>query len=440
MSSVMIVGGGAREHAISKAYEKSRDVDKIIVAPGNDFIGFQREKEVIIEKSCSLRDPESILSIAVKYKPDLVDVAQDDALAAGTVDLLKENGFHAFGPTKQQARIEWDKTWSRKLMTKYSIPCPDYHIFSDESPAIDYMNAVYSANPGEVLYVKASGLCSGKGALKSTSLNEAISNIKEMKNFSDAGKTFLIETGLEGEEFSYYAITDGTDYIPFKPAQDNKRLYNFDEGLQTGGMGSISPAMVTEPFTKEIEDVFISRAIGSMSNEESGYSGILYFGGIVRGEDVSCIEYNSRWGDPECQSILPGIITDYFTLATACIENRISHINFRQDDKTRVCVVGASRGYPEDFSSVRGKRIYGLEDAMHLDGIKIFGSGISIKDNEFYADGGRLFSVVAEGNNIIDARQKAYSAMASIHVEGNNLHYRTDIGWRDAERVRNGFV
>lgn len=433
--SVMIVGGGAREHTISTVYENSPQVNKIIVAPGNGFIGYQRKKEVIIDPDCLLKDAQSLLRIAKKYKPDLVDVAQDDALASGTIDLLQENDFLAFGPTKQVARIEWDKKWSREFMQRHQIPHPNFRYFDSEKDGINYVKGLYDKEQAKLIYTKATGLCSGKGALKSTSSDEAIRNIGRMKSFPNrAGEIFLVEDGLVGEEFSYYAISDGKNYHIFKSGQDNKTVFNFDEGDQTGGMGAISPARVTDNISREIEENQISRAINGMDSEGVPYKGILYLGGIVIDGKPMNIEYNARWGDPECQVVLPSVETDYIDIVMACLEGKLDKIEIRQDNKTRVCVVGTSRGYPNDYSDAKGKRIYGLEEAIEMDGITVFGAGIGVRNEKFYANGGRLFSVVGEGKDIFEARQRAYSAIAHISIEGNNLHYRTDIGWRDVER------
>ena len=432
--TILVVGSGAREHAISRAYEKSHHVKKIIVAPGNDFIGYDREKDVIIDKDCSLKDPSSILKIAIRHKPDLIDVAQDDALALGTVDLLEKNGFRVFGPTKEAARIEWDKKWSREFMKRHNIPMPGFRYFDSEDTAKEYVRALYDKEPDKLIYVKACGLCSGKGALKATNIDQALENIEQMKTFGGAGKIFLIEDGLVGEEFSYYAISDGKTYRIFKSAQDNKTVFNFDKGDQTGGMGAISPAIITEGMSKHIEKLLISKVIEGMISEDIRYKGILYLGGIVEDGVPMNIEYNARWGDPECQAVLPSIETDYVELISACIDGRLDKINIKQDDKTRVCVVGALRGYPKDYSGAKGKEIYGLEDALKTEGATIFGSGIDIENGRFYANGGRLLSVVGYGRNIAEARQIAYCAIAKIHIEGNNLHYRTDIGWRDIDR------
>ncbi len=433
-TTILIIDSGARGHAISEAYEKSKRVDRIIVAPGNDFIAFNRKKEVVIE-GCDLKNPESILAVAKKYEPDLVDVAQDDALACGAVDLLQKSGFRVFGPTREAARLEWDKRFSREFMQRHGIPAPQFRYFDSEEPAKTHAGLLYENNPEKIVFVKAAGLCSGKGALKVASLEEALAGIGQMKTFGDAGNIFLIEDGLIGEEFSYYAISDGESFKIFKSAQDNKTVFNFDEGDQTGGMGAVSPALVAEPLAKDIEELLISRAISGMKKENNPYHGILYLGGIVVNGKPMNIEYNARWGDPECQAVLPSV-ENYADIVLAALEGGLDRIEIKQDSKSRVCVVGASRGYPNDYSAVKGKQIFGIEEALK-EGVKIFGAGMEMRDGKFFANGGRLFSVVAEGKNVLEARQKAYAAIAHISIEGNNLHFRTDIGWRDVERFWN---
>ncbi|MFH0836247.1 MAG: phosphoribosylamine--glycine ligase [Candidatus Micrarchaeota archaeon] len=436
MAIVMIVGSGAREHVISCAYEKSPHVSKIVVAPGNDFMTFNRQKEVVIEKDCKLTGAESFLRIALKHKPDLIEVAQDDALACGTVDLLQANGFRVFGPTKQAARIEWDKKWSREFMQKNGIPSPEFAYFDNAEQGKKYAAELYEEHPDAIVFVKATGLCAGKGALKATNLREANAAIDKMQEFGEAGRVFLIEEGLVGEEFSCYAIIDGEDYFVFKSAQDNKLVFDGDKGGQTGGMGAISPAMVTNGFEDLIEENLIAPVVAGFKSMGIKYVGMLYLGGIIVDGEPMNIEYNARWGDPECQVVLPPLETDYFELVNACIDGKLSEIDVRQDDKARVCVVGASKGYPGDYSEVKGKRITGLEEAMAVGGVNVYGAGIKKNEaGEFIAAGGRLFSVVGEGRDLPEAKKRAYEAIAKVSVEGNNLHYRADIGWRDLKRL-----
>jgi phosphoribosylamine--glycine ligase len=408
--------------------------------PGNDFAAFGRKKEVVREKSVSLKDPQSILAAAKLHKPDLIDVCQDDALAAGTVDLLKANGFAAFGPTKAASRIEWDKQWSREFMRRNRVPMPQFRYFEEAAPAKEYVKALYGTDPSRVLYIKAAGLCAGKGALKATTEAEAFARIDQMASFGEAGRVFLVEEGLVGEEFSYYAISDGAHFRFFKSAQDNKTVDEFDEGDQTGGMGAVSPAKVAQEMREEIEHAQVGRALDGMANEGIPYVGILYLGGIRVDGKPQNIEYNARWGDPECQAVLPSVQSDYAELVLACLDGSLDRVTLLQDDLTRGCVVGASRGYPNDYSAVKGKRIFGLEEAAAHKGVTVFGAGISGKEGHWTANGGRLFNVVGEGRDVLEARQRAYAAIACIGIEGNNLHYRTDIGWRDVERQRGNFL
>ncbi len=432
----MIIGSGGREHALSTAYEKSSRIQKIIVTPGNDFMKWNRKKEIVIEKESKLNDAESLLRIAQKHRPDIIDVAQDDALAAGTVDLLQKNGFMAFGPTRNAARLEWDKRWSREFMTRNRIPTPEYRYFDSIEKGKEYATQLYQQNPNQLLFVKATGLCAGKGALKTTSVNQAHTNIEFMKNFGEAGKEFLIEEGLIGEEYSHYAISDGKTHQIVSSAQDHKTANNFDEGNQTGGMGTVSPVQITKGYEEEIENQQIKPVTEGMKKEGNPYRGIIYVGGIVTQSGISTIEYNSRWGDPECQVVLPKIQNDYAELILKCMEGKLENAELKLDDVHRVCVVGASRGYPGDYSLAKGKQIFGLDEANEMKNVTIYGAGISIKEEKFFANGGRLFNIVGAGKNVQEARQNAYAAISLIHIEGNNLHYRTDIGWRDLNRVK----
>ncbi len=429
---IMIVDSGARAHALSLVYEKSSIVKQVIVIPGNDFIVYQRQKDIIVDKQCSFFQPQTILDLVNKYKPDLIDVAQDDALALGTVDLLQKHGFSVFGPTKAAARIEWDKVWSKEFMQRHVIPTSPFTVFGDKEDARKYVTSLYFINKqNKVVYVKASGLCAGKGALRAENWHEAMFAIEKMNVFGDAGKMLVIENGLQGEEFSSYVISDGHGYSMLPSSQDHKALFNFDQGPQTGGMGAISPVMIASSFSKEIEEI-MAKTISDMEKEGVPFRGILYLGGMVVEGKVMVIEFNARWGDPECHVILPSLKIDYGELVQSSLHGKVNQLNRKYDTKVRICVVGAERRYPE--SPVRGKQIYGLEQVMQCEGVTLLGAGIAMQDNKFYTNGGRLFSIVGEGNTLLEARQKAYAAIACIHIEGNNLHYRTDIGWRDMEK------
>lgn len=316
-------------------------------------------------------------------------------------------------------------------MKRYHLPIPHFAVFSSKKEAAAYLNKL----PKGACFVKASGLAAGKGAIRAETKTETLEAIKQMGSFGDAGKTFLIEEVLLGEEFSAYAISDGEHFKVLKCAQDNKAVYNFDEGPNTGGMGAVAPTLAAtkKSIRKQIEKIF-EKAICGLTSEDRPYKGTLYLGGIITRNGIKIIEFNARWGDPEAQVVLPGIKNDYLEIVAACLEGNLDKTSIKEDTKTRVCLVGASRGYPGDYSKAKNKKIFGLEQASRAPGITVYGAGIERRGKKFFTSGGRVFNIIAEGNSIIQARTCAYAAMASVFVEGNNLHYRTDIGSRDTER------
>jgi phosphoribosylamine--glycine ligase len=429
--NVLIIGGGGREHTLSKTYAKSKRVNKIFVVPGNGLMGVWEKKKVLTFPKIKPTDFSGIWEIVARNKISLVDVAQDDPLAAGGVDFFNEKGVAAFGPTRSAAQIEWDKDWARNFMKRASLPIPAFASFSSKKEAARYANKLQKG----ACFVKAAGLAAGKGAIKATNKREALSAIDQMASFGEAGETFLIEEALYGEEFSAYAICDGKNFKILKCAQDNKAVYNFDEGANTGGMGAVAPALVTKSakIKKQIEKIF-EKAINGLVKEGRPYKGILYLGGIITKSGIKIIEFNARWGDPEAQVVLPAIMNDYLDIVSASINGRLDKIKIQEDSKTRVCVVGASRGYPGDYSRAKNKKIFDLEKASKSTFVAIYGAGIEKKGKSFFTAGGRVFNVVAEGKDIIEARNRAYGAIANIFIERNNLHYRTDIGSRDVER------
>jgi len=427
---ILILGSGGREHALAKIYSKSKRVEKVFVVPGNGLMDFQSDKIKIFPEIKST-DFEGVLDLAKEHGIDLVDVAQDDPLALGFVDQLKKNGITAFGPMQKAAEIEWNKEWARNFMQKYNLPIPSFKVFKERKTAIKYIGSL----PEQTLYIKASGLAAGKGAIKTKNKRQAIKAISKMSQFGKAGETFLIEECLVGEEFSLFAICDGKNYKITKIAQDHKTVYNSDQGPNTGGLGCVAPAKIIDrKILKEVETKILKPFLLGMQKEKRPYAGILYLGGIVTGGGVKIIEFNARWGDPEAEVILPGIQTDYLKIIDAVLEGKLNKLKIDFDNKVRVSVAGCSLGYPDDYSKVKGKEIFGLNLAMKLKSVKIFGAGIKRKGKKFFADGGRIFHLVAEGKDIREARKRAYEAMSLIFVEGNNLHYRIDIGWRDVER------
>lgn len=426
---VMIVGSGAREHRLGLDYLKSDYVKEVIVTPGND--GMHRDGIKTV-KGTSLTDANSFLKVAEEYKPSFVDVAQDDALAAGTVDLLTENGFRVFGPTKKAARIEWDKSWSRNFMKRWGISAPEWKVFDKEdSLCIDY--AAFLLEKNEAVFFKAAGLYAGKGVIPAFDLDSALKAYHDIKNMGSASDFFLIEEGMVGEEFSVYAMVDGKNYVVFKSAQDNKRAFNDDKGPNTGGMGANSPALVTSGLEKRIVDEIIEPTVNGMAEEGNPYQGIIYFGGMKCDDGtIKVVEFNSRWGDPEVQVITPGVQNDYFELVDLAVDGKLNYVELKEDNLSRVCIIGASKGYP-------GKYKKGLKLDIDFDrfpeGVQFLSAGIKIEDGQMLTTGGRVFNLIGEGENVIVGRDKALEAMQYCKVEGNKLHYRTDIAYRDVNRL-----
>lgn len=428
---VLLVGSWGREHALAQAYSKNKKVEKVFVLPGNGLMDFNNPKLVPV---CDIdeHDINKVLDFAKKHKIDFADISPEDFLEAGYVEKLQEAGIPTFGPTRKAAQIEWSKQWSRNFMVKYGLSVPQFQSFSDHQKAVAYVNKL----PEQILYIKASGLCGGKGAVRAETKQQAIEAIESMKEFGTSGETFLIEEAMIGEEFSLFIIADGKDYVIAKAAQDHKTVYNADQGLNTGGMGCVAPTnALNQQLLKKIEQKIIKPFFHGMKQEKIIYKGILYIGGILTEKGIKIIEFNARWGSPEAEVIIPGIQTDYVKLAKAVVEQKLKKTKIKFDKKIRVSVCGASRGYPGDYSQAKGKEIFGLAQAMRLAGITIFAAGLKRKGNRFFADGGRIFHLVAEGNTIQQARSLAYQAMSMIYIEGNNLHYRTDIGWRELQRL-----
>lgn len=430
--NILVIGSNGREHVLAETYAKSRKVKKVIMTPGNGLTDFNNPK-VKNYPNVAMLDFEKIVEVCKKENIDLVDVGQDDVIAAGYVDKLEGLGIPAFGPTQKASQLEWDKEWARNFMVKYNLPIPKFKSFNNKKKAIVYIKSL----PEQVLFIKAAGLAFGKGVIRAENKKEAIEAVDEMSKFGKSGETFLIEEALIGEEFSLFAICDGDNFVVAKSAQDHKRIFDGDKGPNTGGVGSVAPTGAIDDATiHRIEKDIFKPLLKGMKKEGRSYKGILYLGGMLTKNGVKIIEFNCRWGDPEAEVILPSIKTDYLDLVMAVRERNLEKTKILFDKKLRISIAGCSKGYPGDYSTVRGKEIFGLLEAMKMPGISIFGSGIKREGKKFFVNGGRVFHLVAEGKDILEARGKAYKAMKLISIEGNNLHYRTDIGWRDLTRLR----
>src|SRR3989344_5395997 len=432
LKTVLVIDGGGRGAVLVDKYGQSQSVGRILVVPGNDLMAINTSKDVITYPNLKTTSIKEILEIVEKEDVNLVDVAQDNAVEAGLVNELEKLGIAVIGPTKEAGQIEWDKAWARNFMKKYGIPSPEYHVFNSEEAGLDFIKK----NPGKKWFIKAAGLAEGKGVIPAENFNKAIKAIKEMSKFGKAGETYLLEEWLEGEEFSAFALCDGGSFKLVGCAQDHKRVNDGDKGLNTGGMGCVSnPKVVTKYITSQINQIF-KKTIEGLNNERRPYKGILYLGGMVLDKKVSVIEFNARWGDHEAHVILPSIQNDIYKVSMAIVSESLKQLKIRIDENTIVVVAGTSKGYPGDYSKVKGKKVFGISEVQKIEGIKIYGAGIKKSEKNWVVNGGRVLYIAGEGKNIIDARKKAYGAMALISIEGNNLHYRSDIGFRDLERLR----
>lgn len=432
--NVLLLTPNGREHALAVAYSKSPQVKKVIMIPGNGLTE-QSSKKIKNYSSIDVWNFQKILEVCKKEQIDFVDVSQDDIIGAGYVDKFLKAGFKAFGPTQKAAQIEWDKAWARDFMKKYSLPIPEYEIFSNDKKAIQYVNACFHRNDKEVLFIKAAGLAGGKGVVRATNKEQALEAINEMKQFKKSGETFVIEHQLLGEEFSLFALCDGEHYKIIGCAQDHKTVYNNNTGPNTGGMGCVSnPQIITPKIQNEIEEKILKPFMKNMQQEGRPYVGVLYLGGMLTPKGPKIIEFNARWGDPEAEVLIPSIQNDYIEIVTAVINKKLEKLTIRLDKKKRVSIATCSFGYPKDYSSVNEKEIFGIDAVLKIKGVTLYGAGIKRIKKRFFAHGGRLFHVVAEGKDIIMARRLAYESLSMLYIEGNNMHYRTDIGWAELER------
>ncbi len=433
-NTVLVVDGGGRGATLVHKYSQSKYVGKLIAIPGNDLIKLNCKKPLKIFPNLKTTSIKEILEIAKLEKVDLVDVAQDNAVAVGLVDALIQEGISVVGPTKAAGQIEWSKDWSRSFMKKYNLPIPDFKPFKSTRLGIKYIKSLKE----QPFYIKASGLTFGKGVYFAKTKYEAAKAVYSMKQFGKEGQTFLVEETLIGEEFSSYAISDGNNFKIIGHAQDNKRAYNFDEGENTGGIGCTSkPLVITKQIEKQIEEIF-RKTFAGLSKEGRLYTGILYLGGMIVGSvkpKVYVIEFNSRWGDPEIEVVLPAVVNDLFEVSMAVVDKKVGKLKIKNDGNYRIAVTAAPKGYPGDYSNVKGKKIFGIENAVKVKNVKIYGAGVKKKNGNYIVSSGRLVHVVGVGKNVIEARKWAYQAMSLIYIEGNNLHYRTDIGSRDIERI-----
>ena len=416
---ILVVGSGGREHAIVRKLKESSQVEAVYCAPGNG--GISRDAECF---PVNAMDKEGMLSLAKEKAVDLVFVAPDDPLAAGMVDFLEAAGIPCFGPNAAAAEIEASKVFSKNLMKKYGIPTAGYEVFSDPTQALEYIKAQgkYPA------VIKADGLALGKGVVIAQNEEEAkaaLHSIMEDKIFGDSGTQVVVEEFLTGPEVSVLAFTDGKTLCPMVSSMDHKRAYDGDKGPNTGGMGTISPnPFYSDEVAKECMEKIFQPTVAAMNAEGRPFKGCLYFGLMLTPDGPKVIEYNSRFGDPETQVVLPRLKTDFAEIVKAVAEERLSQLSIQWSEQASACVVMASGGYPGSYP--KGIEMHGLDENGQVDGVTVYHAGTKYENGKFLTNGGRVLGVTALGDTLDQALDTAYVAVEKISFEG--AMYRKDIG------------
>ena len=413
MVNVLVIGSGGREHAIGWKLGQSDEVDTVFFAPGNGGT------------SNNVPIPVDSLDDIVKFaseKDCFTVVGPETPLAMGIVDIFNEKGLKIFGPTKDAAQLESSKIWAKKFMKRNNIPTAAFEVFNDATAAKEYVNETEHN-----VVVKADGLAAGKGVIVCNNKDEAKDAIDMMlvnKKFGDAGTNIIIEDRIDGVEASYIALSDGKKVIPMATSQDHKRVYDGDNGPNTGGMGAYSPTLaIDEVLSQKIQEKIIDKTITSLRNEGITFKGFLYAGIMLKDGEPYVLEYNVRMGDPECQPILMRMNSDLFQYLKACVNDTLEKMPpISWKNKSAVCVVLASKGYPESYP--KGDEISGLD--LMYDDAYVFHAGTKKQNKKIIVNGGRVLGVTALGDTLESAIKSAYSVAEKIFWE--NKYSRTDIG------------
>lgn len=423
--NILLIGSGGREHALAWAISGSALVDHLFIAPGNPGTADCGTNVVL-----DVANHEAVIAFCRLQHIGLVVVGPEAPLVAGLVDDLTGAGIKAFGPTKAAAQLEGSKAFTKELCAKFSIPTAAFARFREPAAAKDYIR-----EKGAPIVVKADGLAAGKGVVVAMDVDEALAAIDMMfaGGFGTAGEEVVIEECMIGEEASFFALSDGTSAMALASAQDHKRVGDGDTGPNTGGMGAYSPAPV---MNKALEDEVMARIIrptvDGMRQRGTPYIGVLYAGLMITSEGPKLIEYNARFGDPECQVLMPRLKGDIVAAMLACVDGVLDSFSLRWSDEVALTVVMAAKGYPGTVG--KGSRIEGLDKAAALPGVTIFHAGTKDEEGRILANGGRVINVTAIGTSVSQAKDRAYAAVDAIDwPEG---FCRRDIGWRAVERER----
>ena len=416
---ILIVGSGGREHSIAWKLSQSENITEIICTPGN-----AGTHKIARNINIQAQDIKSILQLSIEEKPDLVVIGPEVPLSLGLTDVLQKNDFLVFGPNQSAAQIESSKAFSKKLMKDANIPTAEFEIFDNPKKAKDFVG-----KRDKKWVVKASGLAAGKGVIISSekiSAQTAISEVMEKNTFGSAGDTCIVEEFLEGEEASLLVFTDSENVFPLPPAQDHKQIWENDLGPNTGGMGAYSPApILPKHLQNKAIDSIIKPIINTLTKQGITYRGILYTGLMIKEDELKVLEFNCRFGDPECQPIMMRIKGDLLPMLIATAQGDISKSNLEYYEDPSVCVVMSSGGYPGPYET--NQIIHGIDNASTIEDVMVFHAGTTTNiDGEILTSGGRVLGITSKGPNLNSAINSAYSAVDLI--DWKDCYYRKDIG------------
>ncbi|HBG8549223.1 TPA: phosphoribosylamine--glycine ligase [Clostridioides difficile] len=413
---ILVVGGGGREHAICWKLSKEKNVEKIYCAPGNAGIADVAECVNIGDTNI-----EELLKFAKENEIGLTIVGPEVPLVMGIVDEFEKEGLRVFGPNKKCAQLEGSKAFSKEFMIKHNIPTAKYKEYTNLEDAISEIDSF-----GYPVVIKADGLAAGKGVVIPENREDAIATLKEMmsdKKFGAAGDKIVIEEFLKGIETSILAFVDNNTIVPMASAKDHKKVNNYEQGPNTGGMGTFSPSEIyTEELANKVKDTVLEKTLEGFKKDGLNFKGILFVGLMITEDGEKVLEYNVRFGDPETQSVLFRLETDLHEIMEAILDNKLKDIEINYSDEEAVCVMLTSGGYPDSYE--KGKIITGLENLD--DDIVVFHSGTKMLDGNLVTNGGRVIGITAKSVTVKDAAEKVYENIKKINFEG--MHYRTDIG------------
>lgn len=422
---VLLIGSGGREHALAWKLAASPLLEKLYCAPGNPGIATVAELVDI-----SVDDHKALIAFTKDKKIDLVVVGPEAPLVAGLSDEMRAEGIRVFGPSKAAAQLEGSKGFTKDLCARFDIPTGAYGRFNNAPKAKAYIR-----QQGAPIVVKADGLAAGKGVVVAMTLDEALDAVDACFEgaFGSAGAEVVVEEFLDGEEASFFCICDGKTALPLGSAQDHKRVGDGDTGPNTGGMGAYAPAPVMTPeIVERTMRELIEPTMRGMAEIGAPFSGILFLGLMIGKDGPKLIEYNTRFGDPECQVLMMRLDSDLLALINAAVDGKLDEVSLNWKDQPALTVVMAAEGYPSNVK--KGSVIRGLDKLEGMDGVKVFHAGTAEKDGNIIANGGRVLNVTAIADTVAEAQAKAYEAVK--RVDWPEGFYRSDIGWRAVEREK----